>query len=347
MSKTINLALQGGGAHGAFTWGVLETLAADERLSFKTISGTSAGAMNGAVFIYGMISGGRKKAIELLETFWRRVSQSGRFGIFTGSNMAEKLFGPMAGTLAGPLAGMATGAYMGFDMLSKMFSPYQFNPLGVNPLRDILLDIIDFKKLAATLDYNLHISATDVLDSRLKIFTGEEISVDALLASSCLPQLFQAVEINGRYYWDGGFMGNPTLFPLTQCEASNDLLIVRIDPFKRPGLPTTPDGIADRLNEISFNSPLLVELRGLHLINQLLREGHLNALDSGMRHLHIHMVADDSTMAALPLESKFNPDWDFLLTLREAGQKAAKAWLVAHYAAIGETSSLDLGELLA
>lgn len=346
MSKTINLALQGGGAHGAFTWGVLETLAADERLSFKTISGTSAGAMNGAIFIYGMISGGRKKAIELLERFWRRVSESGRFGIFTGPNMADKFLGPMAGTLAGPLAGMATGAYVGFDMLSKMFSPYQFNPLGVNPLRDILLDLIDFKKLSTTLDYNLHISATDVLDSHLKIFTGPDISVDALLASSCLPQLFQAVEINDRYYWDGGFMGNPTLFPLTECEASNDLVIVRIDPFKRTQLPTTPDAIADRLNEISFNSPLLVELRGLRLINQLLHEGHLSALDSGMRHLHIHMVADDATMASLPLESKFNPDWNFLMGLREAGQKAATAWLASHYHEIGEKSSLDLDELL-
>ncbi len=337
MNKVVNLALQGGGAHGAFTWGVLEQLLLDNRITFKSISGTSAGGMNGAVLVYGLIKGGPEAAIALLEKFWRRVSESGRFGLFFAPNALDQFLGPMGK--------MAVGAYMGFDMLSKFFSPYQFGMSGENPLRRILLDLIDFEVLRNNTDYNLHVSATDVLESRLKIFSGKELSVDALLASACLPQLFQAVSIDGHYYWDGGFMGNPPLYPLTRCKATHDIMIVQIDPVLRTKLPTSAEDIADRLNEISFNSPLLVELRGMRLVNGLLKAGHLKTDECGLRHLHVHMVGDDQAMADLSLESKFNPDWGFLQRLREAGKYTARLWLEKNYDKVGVESTLDLDKL--
>ncbi len=337
--KIVNLALQGGGAHGAFTWGVLEQLLLDGRVSFKTISGTSAGSMNGVVFAYGMLKGGADKAIQMLEQFWRKVSDSGRFGAFAASNTMDQFLGPMKM--------MASGAYAGFDMMSKYFSPYQLNPLGLNPLKDVLLSLIDFDELRKSNAINLHISATDVLKSKLKIFTGAEITVDAVLASACLPQLFQAVVIDGDYYWDGGFMGNPSLFPLTKCDATKDIMIVQIDPIFRDAVPRTPETIADRLNEISFNSPLLVELRGLYLVNTLVKDGHLNEQQCGLRQLHLHMVGDEKAMSGLPLESKFNPEWNFLQSLREAGKAATKKWLRAHFDDLGVKSTLDVDRLVA
>ena len=336
--KIINLALQGGGAHGAFTWGVLEQLLLDGRLSFKTISGTSAGSMNAVVFAYGMLKGGPEKAIQLMEQFWRKISDSGRFAGFAASNTMDQFLGPMKM--------MAAGAFSGFDMISKYFSPYQLNPLGVNPLKDILLSLIDFDALRQSDAINLHISATDVLKSKLKIFTGAHVTVDAVLASACLPQLFQAVNIDGSYYWDGGFMGNPSLFPLTECEATKDILIVQIDPVFRDSVPRTPDSIADRLNEISFNSPLLVELRGLHLINTLMQQGHLNEQSCGLRELHLHMVGDEKIMSGLHLESKFNPEWYMLSQLREAGKNATKKWLEVNFEHVGRKSTLDIEKLV-
>lgn len=336
--KIINLALQGGGAHGAFTWGVLEQLLLDGRVAFKTISGTSAGSMNAVVFAYGMLKGGPDKAIKMMEQFWRKVSDSGRFGGFTPPSAIDHFIDPMKI--------MASSAMAGFDMISKYFSPYQLNPLGVNPLKDILLGMIDFDELRHSDNINLHISATDVLKSKLKIFTGSQVTVDAVLASACLPQLFQSVMIDGNYYWDGGFMGNPSLFPLTECDATKDIMIVQIDPIYRDAVPRTPDSIADRLNEISFNSPLLVELRGMHLINTLMRQGHLNEQFCGLRELHLHMVGDEKIMSTLPLESKFNPDWTMLLQLREAGRSATKKWLDDNFEYVGVKSTLDIQKLV-
>lgn len=336
-TKIINLALQGGGAHGAFTWGVLEHLLLDGRIGFKTISATSAGSMNAVVMAYGLLKGGPEKAVRLLEQFWRKVSEAGRFGNYA-TNMMDQIFDPMKM--------MAPGAFAGFDMMSKIFSPYQFNPLGLNPLKDILLGLIDFEALRKSDAINLHISATDVLKSKLKIFTGNEISVDAILASACLPQLFQAIKIGEDYYWDGGFMGNPSLFPLTKCRATHDILIVQIDPIHRAEVPRTAETIADRLNEISFNSPLLVELRGLHLVNALLTGGHLSAEACGLRQLHLHMVGDEAIMSGLALDTKFNPEWDFLKRLHDAGKAAAQLWLAMHFDDLGQRSTLDIARLV-
>ncbi|HVY12074.1 MAG TPA: patatin-like phospholipase family protein [Alphaproteobacteria bacterium] len=338
-NKILNLGLQGGGAHGAFTWGVLEALLEDGRVDFRTISATSAGSMNAAVMATGLLKGGRKEAIGALESFWHRVSESGRFGIFAAPNAMQQLMGP-AGRLA-------AGAYMGFEMLTYFFSPYQFNPLALNPLRDIIKDMVDFPLLQKSEDIRLHVCATDVRRSHLKIFSGKDLSVEALMASACLPQLFQAVEIGGQYYWDGGYMGNPGLFPLTRCKATQDILIVQIDPIVNEAVPKSGEAIADRLNEINFNSPLLNELRGLEQINQLIRQGYLDSKKSGMRELYIHLVGDDSFMAPLTLESKFNPEWGFLTGLRDAGHRRAHEWLKSHFDDLGQKSSVDLHKLLA
>ncbi|MBI3419319.1 MAG: patatin-like phospholipase family protein [Proteobacteria bacterium] len=337
-TKTINLALQGGGAHGAFTWGVLQALLEDERLDFHTITSTSAGSMNGAVMATGLLKGGPKEAIGLLETFWHRVSQAGRYGIFSAPNVMQDW---MSST-----GRMAANAFAGFEMMSYFFSPYQFNPLDYNPLQKIIADMVDFPLLQKSDKIALHICATDVKRSQIKIFSGKELSADALLASSCLPQIFQAVEIKGHYYWDGGYLGNPPLFPLTRCKYSQDMLIVQIDPILVGEVPKTGEAIADRLNEINFNSPLLMELRGLEHINRLLRKGYLSK-ESGQRELYVHLIGDDEAMGALSLESKFNPEWDFLNGLRDTGHRRAKAWLSRHFDDIGQKSSVDLETLLA
>jgi NTE family protein len=336
--KPINLALQGGGAHGAFTWGVLEALLQDGRVDFHTISATSSGAMNAAVMVTGLLRGGPDEAVRTLEGFWHQVSEAGRFGLFAAPNAFQDMMG--AGSFS-------AGAFRGFDIFSSFFSPYQFNPLAYNPLQKIIDNTVDFALLHKSEDITLHVCATDVRKSQLKIFSGKELSVDALLASACLPQLFQAVEIGGHVYWDGGYMGNPALFPLTHSKASCDILIVQVDPLANSSIPKTGDAIADRVNEISFNSPLLAELRGLERINRLIQDGHLNPKKCGLRELYIHLISDDAHMAALSLDSKFNPEWGFLQSLREAGHNRTKHWLSAHFDDLGQKSSVDLKKLLA
>jgi NTE family protein len=337
--KIVNLALQGGGAHGAFTWGVLEALLEDDRLDYRTITSTSAGAMNGAVLATALLKGGRKEAISHLEAFWRRVSESGRFGIFSAPNA-------MQGMMEKGAARMAANAYIGFEMMSSFFSPYQFNPLAYNPLRGIVEDMVDFPLLQKSQDIRLHVCATDVKRSQIKIFSGKELSVDAVLASACLPQMFQAVEIGGHYYWDGGYMGNPPLFPLTNCKATQDIMIIQIDPIVTDILPQTGEAIADRLNEINFNSPLLIELRGVEAINHLIRKGWLSEA-SGMRELFIHLIGDDAGMGALSLESKFNPEWNFLVDLHDRGYRTGKNWLQNNFDELGARSTAKLDEILA
>ena len=256
--KIISLALQGGGSHGAFTWGVLDEILADERLEIEAISGTSAGSMNAAVAAYGLEIGGIEQARKLLKQFWVNVAQIGALS-------------PIQPTLFDRLTGNHnldySPAFLGFDFLSRMLSPYQFNPLGLNPLREILLDLIDFERLGRCTRIELYISATNVRTCGLKVFHGHEVTADALLASACLPFMFKAVEIGGDSYWDGGFMGNPTLYPLIHKCRTQDIVIVQINPIFRPDVPMTSSAILDRINEISFNSSLLHELRGLTSIS--------------------------------------------------------------------------------
>jgi NTE family protein len=333
--RTVNLALQGGGAHGAFTWGVLDRLLEDGRLHVEGISGTSAGAMNGAMVAYGYVNGGRDGARAALERFWRRISEAWFVSPFQPS-WFDRVFG---------WGGLDYSVgYQTFDALSRLYSPYQFNLLDLNPLRDILVETCDFSAVRSCERIKLFACATNVRSGKIKIFSPEEITPDALLASACLPQLFRAVEIDGESYWDGGYLGNPALYPLmTGCNAQ-DVVLVQVNPIRIAAVPTTAREIADRVNEISFNSTLMREMRAIHFVTKLIEGDKLN--ESGrMRRIYFHMIEAEQVMARLGASSKLNGDWDFLCELRDLGRGQADAWLAANFAALGARSTLDIDGL--
>jgi len=332
--KTINLALQGGGAHGAFTWGVLDRLVEEERLGFDGISATSAGAMNAAVFAYGLSEGGRAGAKKALANFWRRVSHAAAFS-------------PLQPTLFDRLLGNKSlehsPAFMLFDMMSRLLSPYQLNPLNYNPLRDLVAECVDFDKLRKTCcPVKLYLSATNVRTGKVRVFGNDEVNVDAVLASACLPFMFQAVEIDGDPYWDGGYMGNPCIYPLIyECD-SKDVLIVHINPLEREHLPHTAAEILNRINEISFNSSLMREMRAISFVTKLIDSGALK--ESGLKRMLIHSIAANDVMNELGHTSKLNADWEFLTSLRESGRAHADAWLATNFDRLGRESTVDIRE---
>jgi NTE family protein len=329
--KQINLALQGGGAHGAFTWGVLDRLAEDERIGFDGISATSAGAMNAAVFAYGLSQGGREGARKALTNFWRRVSHAAAFGPLQPTAV-DRLFGNKALEWS--------PNFMLFDMLSRVLSPYQFNPLNYNPLRDVLAESVDFEKLRMTCcPVKLFLSATNVRTGKVRVFGNDEIGVDAVLASACLPFLFQAVEIDGDPYWDGGYMGNPCIYPLIYECRSTDVLIVHINPLERKHLPHTAAEILNRINEISFNSSLMREMRAISFVTKLIDSGEIR---SNMKRMLIHSIAANEVMNELGHTSKLNADWEFLTNLRDSGRAHAEAWLKENFDRLGSESTVDI-----
>jgi NTE family protein len=331
-SKSINLALQGGGAHGAFTWGVLDRLAEDERLTFDGISATSAGAMNATVFSYGMAAGGREGAKKALAAFWRRISHAATWGPLQPTPF-DRLFGNRA------LAG--SPAFLVFDLMTRLLSPYEFNPLNINPLRDILLDSVDFDALGRkSCPIKLYLSATNVRTGKVKVFDNDEIGAEAVLASACLPLLFQAVEIDGEAYWDGGYMGNPPIFPLIYNCASADVLVVHINPLRREEVPRSATDILNRINEISFNSSLMREMRAISFVSRLIDEERIR--DGSLRRMRIHGLAADDVMSRLGVASKLNADWEFLTYLRDAGRASAEAWLRASFDDLGVRSTIDI-----
>jgi NTE family protein len=332
-SVPVDLALQGGGAHGAFAWGVLDRLLEEPWLRIDGISGTSAGAMNAAVLIAGHAAGGAEGARAALEAFWRSVSRAAELS-------------PLRRTPLDLLLGRWTldysPAFIAMDLASRLFSPYDLNPGGFNPLREILAECIDFERLARA-PIKVFVTATDVRTGRGRVFPNSQITPDVLLASACLPTLFQAVEIDGAAYWDGGYSGNPTITPLVrECEAK-DIILVQINPVERPGTPQTAREILNRLNEVSFNSVLLKELRMIALLRQVADPGHCEgALWAGMR---IHRIAS-AAMVELGYSSKLNAEWDFLCMLRDEGRRAADSFLATHRKDLGRRSSLDIDVLL-
>jgi NTE family protein len=329
----VDLALQGGGAHGAFTWGALDRLLEEPWLRIDGISGTSAGAMNAAVLANGHAVGGAAGARAALERFWRSVSRAA-------------LLSPLRRSLLDVLLGRWTldhsPVFVAMDLASRLFSPYDLNPGGANPLRQILAENIDFERLAQA-PIKLFVTATSVRTGRGRVFRNRGITPDALLASACLPTLFQAVEVDGELYWDGGYSGNPTITPLIRECTSHDTILVQINPIERPGTPRTARDILNRLNEVSFNGVLLKELRMIALLRQVADAGNCEgALWAQMR---IHRIASD-VVVSLGYSSKLNAEWDFLCMLRDAGRDAADAFLAAHGEDLGRRSSLDLDALL-
>jgi NTE family protein len=330
--KTINLALQGGGAHGAFTWGVLDRLAEDERIMFDGISATSAGAMNAVVFTYGWSEGGRSGARQALTSFWRRISHAA---------LASPLQPSWFDRISGNHSPQFSPAFVTFDLVSRLFSPYEFNPFNLNPLRDVLIQSVDFEGLAKSdCAVKLFLSATNVRTGKVKVFERHEICADRTLASACLPFLFQAVEIEGEAYWDGGYMGNPTLFPLIYNCESSDIVIVHINPLHREKLPRTAMEITNRINEISFNSSLMREMRAISFVTKLIDEGKVSGND--LRRLYVHGISSEDEMTRLGVASKLNGDWGFLTHLRDIGRDCAAAWLKANFDRIGQESTVDI-----
>jgi NTE family protein len=330
----VDLALQGGGSHGAFTWGVLDRLLEEPWIRIEAISGTSAGAMNAAVLADGWLKGGADGARAALDAYWRRVSRAAVFSPLQRSPL-ERLMGRW--TLD------ASPAYLAMDLMSRVFSPYDLNPTGFNPLHRVLAESIDFKRLV-TSPIKLFITATNVHTGRGRIFRNGQITPEVLLASACLPTMFRAVEIEGEPYWDGGFAGNPTITPLVRESDAQDTILVQINPRERQNTPKTAGEILDRLNEISFNAPLLKELRMIALLRQAADPGSgEGARWAGMR---THRIMTDR-LAEFGASSKLNAESEFLEVLKVEGRKSAADFLTRHGADLGSKSSADLDVLLA
>jgi NTE family protein len=337
-SKTLNLALQGGGSHGAFTWGVLDRLLEeDSRLKIEGISGTSAGALNGAVLLQGYVKGGAAAARAELAKFWEGVGKLAAFEPPQRSPMDQMLGNWNID--ASPWAMMA-------DAMQRMFSPYQSNPLNFNPLRDLVQGMIDVETIRACDTIKLFISAANVETGRIRIFENKELTVAVLMASACLPLAFQAVEIDGTPYWDGGYVGNPALFPLIYNCKSPDIAIVQVNPLVRPGTPSTPAEIVNRLNEITFNASLIGEMRAISFVQRLVDEDHLKSEEAArLKRMNMHVIGDEDKMRALGATSKMNAQIDFLLYLKGIGRDAAGKWLKDNWDAIGERSSIDIKKM--
>ncbi|MCW5749877.1 MAG: patatin-like phospholipase family protein [Alphaproteobacteria bacterium] len=333
--KRINLALQGGGAHGAFTWGVLDRLLSDERIAIDGLSGTSAGAMNAALVVDGWARGGRDGAREALDTFWRRIGDAGRFSPLAPSPI-ERWFGGWSYDRA--------PAFAWFDAMTRFLSPYQTNPFNYNPLRRILERSIEFDCLRACTDMRLFISATNVRKGKNRIFTSEEIDIDVLLASACLPHLFHAVEIGEQSYWDGGFLGNPALYPLIYNCQSRDIVIVQINPLEILETPRSAAAILDRMNDISFNAALIAEIRAIDFVGRQLDQHRLQ--EGRYKHMLLHMIEAEGALREFGYASKIAADRHFLEHLRGIGERAADAWLAANFERLGAETTLPVERFL-
>jgi len=332
--KKLNLALQGGGAHGAFAWGVLDRLLEDERVEIEGISATSAGAMNATVLTYGYATGGRQGARKALDGFWRRVAHIAALSPFQATWLDR---------LMGNKSLENSPAFLWLEMMTRLVSPYQLNPANYNPLRDALEGSVDFDAMhTEPLPIKLYISATNVRSGKVKIFCGNDVTADAVMASGCLPFLFQAVEIDGEHYWDGGYMGNPAIYPLIYNCGSRDVLVVHINPLQRDQVPMTAGEIMNRVNEISFNSSLMREMRAISFVTSLIDDGKVQP--NGMKRMLIHALSAEDVMGKLGVMSKLNADWEFLAELKDIGRGHAEAWLERNYEDLGRRSTVDIAK---
>ena len=342
-TKTINLALQGGGAHGAFTWGVLDRLLEEDRIVIEGITATSAGAMNAAALKSGWLNDGNAGARVKLDAFWEALSGPASPGSKRVENWLTYLI-PSAEIYSKMV--QASPGYLAGDAITRVFSPYELNPLNIHPLRPLVSDFFDFDKVCADQGPKLFVSATNVRTGKIKIFSGDDITEDVLLASACLPTLYQAVEIEDpetgivEAYWDGGFMGNPALFPLFYETETDDTLIVHINPIRRDQVPRSAVEIMNRMNEISFNSSLLRELRAIDFVHRLIEDGHIG--HNQMKDVRIHSIMDDELMTQLSAATKLAPNRSFLDKLKAAGRARMDDFLTNHWGDIGERATVDL-----
>jgi len=331
--KRINLGLQGGGSHGAFTWGVLDRLLEDDRIEIEALTGASAGAVNAVVLADGMATGDRAHARKTLRRFWESVSASGTYSPMRRTALEAAKGGWNLDNSPG---------YIFFDVLSRIASPYDLNPLNLNPLRDLLKKTVDFDRVRSSM-LKVFVSATNVDTGRAKVFDKSQLTINHILASACLPFMFKSVEIDGVPYWDGGYMGNPPLWPLFDHSTSDDVFIVQINPIKRPGVPKTAREILNRMNEITFNASLLRELRSVDFVTRLMDEGHLKG--TGYRRVLVHMIGDETALSGLGASSKLNTEAAFLEMLFQKGRRAMDSWLAQHFGDVGERSTVNIREL--
>ncbi len=332
--KRVSLALQGGGAHGAFTWGVLDALLEDGRLAIEAFSGTSAGAMNAIVATEGFMENGIEGARQQLNQFWKDISFNGR--------VPQAHQGLLNAFLAGGRHLQESSAVMWFNLWSQFLSPYDTNPLDINPLKDVLEDLIDFKKVRSCSHIKLHIAATHVSTGRVKLFGADELTADHVLASACLPTLFKAVKINGEAYWDGGYTSNPPLYPLFYHHEADDIVLIQVNPIIRDELPVTAQAIEDRTREIIFNTSLLGEFRAIHFVKDLIGKGILPS--NQYKDVRMHRISGGQALANISATSRVVADWDFFQELHDIGYEEAQKWLKNNYEHIGHRATLDLAE---
>lgn len=332
--KPVSLALQGGGSHGAFQWGVLDRLLEDDRLDIRAVTASSAGAMNAAALIGGLATGGADGARARLDLLWREVNLSGGRNVFGDSSIWSAALTP--GWLKD------TSLWRSAENAAMSMSPYQFNPFNLNPLKRVLDTAIDFEAVRAS-PIRLFVAATAVNQGRARLFENPEITDQVLLASACLPHLFHAVEIDGEPYWDGGYLANPALWPLFYADTPDDILLLPLNPFAREEAPRAAGEIMDRLNEIVFNAPLVAELRAVAFVQDLIADGRLKRTgEDRYRALLMHAIEPGPWLGALSLSSKFDTEWTFLNDLKTRGREAAGAWLDQCFAEVGVRSSVDI-----
>ncbi len=332
--KPIKLALQGGGSHGAFTWGVLDRLLEEEHVEIEAISGTSAGAMNAAVLASGYAADGRAGARRALDEFWGLIGHEGRLSPIQRSPLDK---------LVGSWRVDNTPGFWFMDMIGRVFSPTQLNPGKLNPLKDVLEKAIDFDAIRYASRIDLYICATSVRTGRVKVFDNRELCIEALLASACLPTMFEAVEVKGGRYYDGGFTGNPALYPLVYAPGSRDLVIVQINPVFRDDLPVSAREIQDRVNEITFNSSLIAEVRAINFVNRLIAAGKLDPTE--YRRTFLHLIDSTPMLSELHASSKLNAETDFLTFLKGLGRATAEQWIKDHWDKLGHSTSVDVREV--
>ena len=329
--KLINLALQGGGSHGAFTWGVLDRILEDDRLEIEAISGTSAGAMNAVVVAHGMMVDGKEGARAALREFWRAVSDAGSTSPFQRSWLD---------IMTGNWSLDHSPSYLMMDVMSKLVSPYEFNPLDINPLRDLLNKHVDFELVRNCKSLKVLISATNVETGRVRIFDSDTLTSEMVMASACLPFMFHAVEIDGDAYWDGGYAGNPVLFPFYNTSKSRDIAVIQINPVIRKGVPKNARDIMNRVNEITFNNSLLKEFRAINFVSKLIEDGLLD--EDEYKRIFVHVIEADEALLPLNASSKVNVEWAFLEHLFEIGRSTAEQWIVDNIDDLGKKSTVDI-----
>lgn len=332
--KKITVALQGGGSHGAFSWGVLDRLLEDGRFEIEGLTGTSAGGMNAVAVVQGLMKGGNQAAREELKKFWENISESGKTSLLNNRGPIDKLMGKY--TM------YHSPGYVVFDYLSRMFSPYELNPLQADPLKEVILKSFDFDALRKFKGAKLYLCATHVFTGKLRIFGLDELKPECLLATACLPTIHAAVKVDDEYYWDGGFIGNPAFFPLIYDCESPDIVYIQLNPTVRETLPTTAREIADRLNEISNNATVVREMRAISFISDLIDSGMLDS--NKIKRVYMHVIKDEGAFQELGWSSKLNTEWEFFMYLFERGRAAADQWIKEHYKDVGVRTSAKMEE---